>query len=53
MVSVIGAPKLIQEEYKKRNGKLVGDTEVTSGIRQGCTGSPYLVVMLVNIDSYK
>ena len=32
-----------------RNGKLVGDTEVTSGIRQGCTGSPQLFVMLVNI----
>ena len=33
-----------------RNGKLVGgDTEVTSGIRQGCTGSPQLFVMVVNI----
>ena len=32
-----------------RNGILVGDTEVTSGIRQGCTGSPQLFVMVVNI----
>ena len=32
-----------------RNGKGVGDTEVTSGIRQGCTGSPQLFVMAVNI----
>ena len=31
------------------NGALVGDTEVTSGIRQGCTGSPQLFVMVVNI----
>ena len=32
-----------------RNGKVIGDTEVTSGIRQGCTGSPQLFVMVVNI----
>ena len=32
-----------------RNGKLVGETEVTSGIRQGCTGTPQLFVMVVNI----
>ena len=34
-----------------RNGKVVGDTdtEVTSGIRQGCTGSPQHFVMVVNI----
>ena len=32
-----------------RNGKVVGDTEVTSGIRQGCTGSPKHFVMVVNI----
>ena len=32
-----------------RNSKVVGDTEVTSGIRQGCTGSPQLFVMVVNI----
>ena len=32
-----------------RNGKVVGDTEVRSGIRQGCTGSPQLFVMVVNI----
>ena len=31
-----------------RNGILVGDTEVTGGIRQGCTGSPQLFVMVVN-----
>ena len=31
-----------------RNFKLVGDT-VTSGIRHGCTGSPQLFVMVVNI----
>ena len=34
----------------RRNGKLVGNTEVTSGIRQGCTGSPQLFVMVINID---
>ena len=34
----------------RRNGKLVGDTEVTSGIRQGCTGLPQLFVMVINID---
>ena len=27
----------------------MGDTEVTSGIRQGCTRSPQLFVMVVNI----
>ena len=27
----------------------MGDTEVTSGIRQGCTVSPQLFVMVVNI----
>ena len=27
----------------------MGDTEVTGGIRQGCTGSPQLFVMVVNI----
>ena len=34
-----------------RNGILVGDTEVTGGIRQGCTGSPqlFVMVMVVNI----
>ena len=32
-----------------RNGKVIGDTEVTRGIRQGCTGSPQLFVMVVNI----
>ena len=32
-----------------RNGKLVGDIEVTSGIRQGCTGLPQFFVMVVNI----
>ena len=32
-----------------RNGILVGDTEVTGGVRQGCTGSPQLLVMVVNI----
>ena len=32
-----------------RNGVLVGDTEVTGGIRHGCTGSPQLFVMVVNI----
>ena len=32
-----------------RNGKVVGGTEVTSGIRQGCTGSPQHFVMVVNI----
>ena len=28
------------------NGKVVGDTEVTRGIRQGCTASPQLFVMV-------
>ena len=32
-----------------RNGKVVGDTEITSGMSQGCTGSPQLFVMVVNI----
>ena len=32
-----------------RNSKFFGDTEVTSGIRQGCIGSPLLFVMVVNI----
>ena len=32
-----------------RNGEVLGETEVTSGIRQGCTGSPQLFVMVVNI----
>ena len=32
-----------------RNGKVVGDTEVTSGIRQGCTGLPQLFLMVLNI----
>ena len=32
-----------------RNGKVVLDTEITSGIRQGCTGSPQLFVMVGNI----
>ena len=32
-----------------RNGKLVGDTEVTGGINQGSTWSPQLFEMLVNI----
>ena len=32
-----------------QNGAFVGDTEVTSGITQGCTGSPQLFVMVVNI----
>ena len=32
-----------------QNGILVGDTEVTGGIRQGCTGSPQLFVMVVNV----
>ena len=32
-----------------RNGILVGDKEVTGLIRQGCTGSPQLFVMIVNI----
>ena len=27
----------------------MGDTEVTGGIRQGCTGSPQLFVMVVNM----
>ena len=31
-----------------RNGILAGDTEVTGEIRQGCTGSPQLFVMVVN-----
>ena len=29
-----------------------GETEVTSGIRQGCTGSPQLFVIVVNIIIY-
>ena len=32
-----------------RNGILVADKEVTGGFRQGCTGSPLLFVMVVNI----
>ena len=27
----------------------MGDTELTGGIRQGCTGSPQLFVMVVNM----
>lgn len=30
-------------------GKYRGETRVTSGISQGCTGSPMLSVMVVNI----
>ena len=32
-----------------RDGILVGDVEVTGGIRQGCTGSPQLFVIVINI----
>ena len=32
-----------------QNRILEGDTEVTGGIRHGCTGSPQLFVMVVNI----
>ena len=40
-----------RQEMWRSNGILVGDTdtEVTGGIRQGCTGSPQLFVMVVNI----
>ena len=39
----------------QRNGKSLGSVEVTSGIRQGCSGSPQLFVMVVNkiIDAIK
>ena len=30
-----------------RNGKEIGEIEITSGIRQGCTGSPQLFIMVV------
>ena len=38
-----------------RNGRSLGSMEVTSGIRQGCSGSPQLFVMVVNkiINSVK
>ena len=29
--------------------EMLGVTEVTNGIRQGCTGSPQLFVMVVNV----
>ena len=32
-----------------RNGILVGDTEVTHEIRQGCTGSPKCFEILANL----
>ena len=37
------------------DNKLVGDIEVSSGIRQGCTGSPILFVMVLNfiIDRFE
>ena len=33
----------------RRGGEILGETEVTNGIRQGCTGSPQLFVMVVNV----
>ena len=31
------------------NGELMGNTEVRNGIRQGCTGSPQLFLMVINV----
>ena len=32
-----------------REGEMMGELEIKSGIRQGCTGSPQLFVMLVGM----
>ena len=49
LIDVIAALYAGDEREIRVNGEMVGLMKVKSGIKQGCTGSPQLFLMIVNI----